>query len=484
MSPEDCNAGDRLLVRPGEHIPLDGTVIDGWGAVNEALITGEARPQRKTPGDDVIGGSVVVDGAFELRVGERATSTLDQLRDLVWDVQADRTSAERLTNRVTSVYTPLVCGLALATFAGWLFVGATADSALQTALTVLVVACPVSLGLVTPLALGRGLSAAADREIPILDQTVLERVTNADVVAFDKTGTLTTGEMRVTGVDAIGEDEEALQRAAAVESRSSHPIAGAIRARAATPTGTVTDFERYRYGIVATVDGSATAVGNPALFDELGWNRPASVQTAIARIRNRGEVPTVVGWNGEATGVVALADTPRDRWRDVVETLTADERRVVVITGDDPLVAQQFEHHPAIDEVFADVPPEAKEAIVRRLRDEGRVAMVGDGTNDAPALAQADLGVAMVSGSDVTATVADALVTADDLSPLVDLFVIARETRRRLFENLAVALLVPLVGLPVAVAGYVTPVVAAALMGAATVLVLGNSYRSMTHLPE
>lgn len=480
VSPENCDPGDRLLVRPGEQIPLDGTVTDGWAAINEALITGEARPQRKVPSDDVIGGSVAVDGSFELRVGERATSTLARLRDLVWDVQADRTSAERLTNRIISVYTPLICGLAVATFAGWLLIGATAESAFLTALTVLVVACPVSLGLVTPLALGRGLSVATDREIPILDQTVLERVTDADVVAFDKTGTLTTGEMQVTGVDAIGETDEILQRAAAVESRSSHPIAAAIRERATTPIESATDFERYRYGIAATVDGSPTAVGNPTLFDELGWDRPASVRSAISEIRERGELPTVVGWDGEATGVIALADTPRERWEEIVETLAADERRVVVITGDDPRVAQQFQHHPAVEEVFADVPPEAKEAIVRQLRDEGTVAMVGDGTNDAPALAQADLGVAMVSGSDVTATVADALVTADDLSPLVDLVAIARRTRRRLFENLALALIVPVVGLPVAVAGYVTPIVAALLMGTATVLVLGNSYRSIS----
>ena len=483
VSPGDCTAGDHLLVKPGEHIPLDGMVIDGRGAVNEALITGEARPQRKAPGDDVVGGSVAVDGAFEIRVGEHATSTLDRVRDLVWRLQTDQASAERLMNRVTAVYTPLVCGIAIVTFAAWFVAGATLDSAFLTALTVLVVACPVSLGLVTPLTLGRGLSAAADRGIPVLDQTVLERVTDADIIAFDKTGTLTTGEMRVTSVDATKEpDDELLRRAAAVESRSSHPIAAAISAQAPTLTDEVTDFERYHYGVVATVKETKTAVGNPSLFDELDWECPESVRTAVSQIRDRGELPTVVGWNGKVTGVIALADTPREQWTDVVEALAAEDRGVAVITGDDPKVAQQFEDHPAVETVFADVSPEAKKEIIRQLQNEGTVAMVGDGTNDAPALASADLGVAMVSGTDFTVTVADALVTSGDLTPLTDLFGIARGTRRRLIENLGLALVVPLVGLPLAVAGYVTPVVAAGLMGVAAFLVLGNSYRSLTHL--
>ena len=478
---EDCKAGDNLLVKPGEHIPLDGTVIDGRGAVNEALITGEARPQWKVPGDDVVGGSLAVDGAFEIQVGERATSMLDQLRDLVWDLHATRTNATRLTSRIATGYIPLVCGFAVVTFAGWLVVGATVDAAVLTALSVLVVACPVSVSLAAPLALGRGLAAAADRGIPILDQTVLERVTDADVVAFDKTGTLTTGELRVTGVDALGDSDELLRRAAAVESRSSHPIAAAIQERTATPTGSVTDFERYRYGVVATVEGTLTAVGNPALFDELGWDIPETVQSAIERIEERGELPTVVGWNGTVSGVIALADTPRDHWTEVVTALASDERRVVVITGDDSQTAAQFGHHSAVDEVFVDVAPEEKEEIVHRLQNEGPVAMVGDGTNDAPALAAADLGIAMVSGSDFTATAADALITTDDLTPLVDLFSIARRTRRRLVENLGLGLAVPVVGLPLAAVGAVTPIVAAVLMAVAAVLVIANSYRSLTY---
>jgi Cu2+-exporting ATPase len=480
VSPEDCTAGDRFLVRPGEHIPLDGTVIDGTGAVNEALITGEARPQRKAPGDSVIGGSVAIDGAFEIRVGENATSTLDQLRDLVWNLQADRTSAERLTNRVVSVYTLFVCGLTIATFLGWILIGANADSAFTTALTVLVVACPVSLGLVTPLAIGRGLSVASDRGAPVLDQTVLERITDVDIVVFDKTGTLTTGEMRVTDVETIEKDdtEDVLERAAAVEARSSHPIAAAIRTGVSDPPKAA-DFERYRYGVAATVGDITTAVGNPALFDELGWDRPASVQRTVSKVRERGELPTVIGWDGEAKGVVALADTPRERWETVVEQLGSDDRRTVMITGDDPRVARQFETHPALDEVFADVSPDGKEALVRELQQKGTVAMVGDGTNDAPALTSADLGVAMVSGSDFTITVADALVTDGGLDPFAELFTIARKTRRRLIENLVLAFLVPAIGLPLAVAGVVTPVVAGLLMAVGTALVLANSARPL-----
>ncbi len=476
IAAEECEEGDLFLVRPGEHIPLDGTIVDGQGTVNEALITGEARPQRKRPGDDVIGGSVAIDGAFEIQVGENATSTLDQLRDLVWNLQADQTNAERLTNRVISAYTVFVCGLAVVTFAAWLALGETGDSAFLTALTVLIIACPVSLSLVTPLAIGRGLSTAADRGIPILDQTVLERITDADTIVFDKTGTLTTGEMHVADVETSEAADEVLQRAAAVESRSSHPIAAAIRAHVTEPTQS-TDFERHRYGVTATIDRETTAVGSPALLDELEWDCPPSIEESILHIRERGDLPTVVGWNGEATGVIALSDTPRKRWEDVVESLSAENRRIVMITGDDPRVAQQFEDHPAIDEVFADISPEGKEEIIQDLKKKGTVAMVGDGTNDAPALTAADLGVAMVSGSDFTVTVADALVTTDDLLPFVDLFEIARKTRRRLVENLTLAFLTPIIGLPLAAIGAVTPIVAAILMSAGTILVLANSYR-------
>lgn len=478
----DCEPGDRFLVRPGEQIPLDGVIVDGQGTVNEALVTGEARPQRKLPGDDVIGGSAAIDGAFEVQVGDDATSTLDQLRNLVWNLQADQLTTERLTNRIIAIYTLFICGLSIATFVAWIALGAIVDTAFQTALTVIIVACPVALSLVAPLAIGRGVTVAADRGIPILDQTTLERIMDADVIAFDKTGTLTTGEMRIDDITAIGDTNELLRQAAAVESYSAHPIAAAIRARVDSPMES-SDFERHQYGVVATVKGRETAVGNPALFDELGWESPPPIQTAISRVRERGELPTVVGWDGKATGVVALADTPRDHWSDVVEELHTGDREIVVITGDNSLVARQFENHPEIDEVFTDVSPEAKEKIIAELKEEATVAMVGDGTNDAPALASADLGVAMVSGSDFTITVADALITGDTLEPFVDLFAIARRTRRRLLENLGLALVAPLIGLPLAVAGLVTPIVAALLMATGAILVLANSYRSIRYSP-
>ncbi|QLC35670.1 cation-translocating P-type ATPase (plasmid) [Halarchaeum sp. CBA1220] len=479
---EECVGGDQLLVRPGERIPLDGTVVEGHGTVNEALITGEARPQRKVPGDDVVGGSVVADGAFEIAVTGGATSTLDRLRGLVWDLQTEGDSADRLTDRVAAVYTPLVVVLAVLTLGAWTGVGATTETVVRTALIVLVVACPVALTLVTPLAIGRGLATAAARDVPVLDQTILERVTNVDVVAFDKTGTLTTGKMRVATIYAPDADAEAVRRrASAVESRSSHPIATAIREHASSDSPSVERFERHRYGVTATVDGDPTAVGNPRLFDALDWETPAHVQDAIESVRAQGAIPTVVGWDDVARGVVAIEDEPRPDWEATVSAFAEAGRHVVVITGDDSAAAHRFADHPAIDAVHADVAPETKEGLVRRLREEyGTVAMVGDGTNDAPALAAADLGVAMVSGSDFTATVADALVTADDLSPVRSLFAIARGTRRRLRENLLLALAVPAIGLPLAVIGYVTPLVATGLTAVGIALVLANSRRALT----
>ncbi|GGL71561.1 heavy metal translocating P-type ATPase [Halocalculus aciditolerans] len=478
----ECVGGDHVLVRPGERIPLDGTIVEGRGTVNEALITGEARPQRKVPGDDVVGGSVVADGAFEVAVSDGATSTLDRLRGLVWDRQTEGHAIDRLTDRVAATYTPLVVVLAVLTLGAWAALGATPQVVVRTALIVLVVACPVALTLVTPLAIGRGLATAAARDVPVLDQTILERVTDADVVAFDKTGTLTTGEMRVAAVHTTETEADALlRRASAVESRSSHPIATAIRERAPSDSPSVEAFERHRYGVTATVDGEVTAVGNPWLFDALDWKTPVDVQDAIESIREKGAIPTVIGRGGVARGVVAIEDEPRPDWEPMVSAFAEAGRRVVVITGDDSAAARHFEDHPAVDAVHADVAPEAKEGLVRQLRDEyGTVAMVGDGTNDAPALAAADLGVAMVSGSDFTATVAAALVTADDLSPVRSLFAIARGTRRRLRENLALALAMPAVGLPLAVTGYVTPLVATSLTAVGIVLVLVNSRRSLT----
>ncbi|WP_049995993.1 heavy metal translocating P-type ATPase [Halococcus sediminicola] len=473
----DCEAGDTLLIKPGEHVPLDGRVINGRGAVNEALVTGEARPQRKIPGDDVVGGSVAIDGALEVQVGDGATSLLDQLRALVWDLQATRTNVARLTSRIAIRYVPLVSVLTVVTFAGWLFAGAMLDTALLTGLSVLVVACPVALTLAGPLALGRGLTTAADRGVAVLDRTLLERITDVDIVAFDKTGTLTTGELCVTDITALGDREELLARAAAVESRSSHPIAAAI-GELATPTEDVSEFEHHRYGVSATVEGSRTAVGNPALFSEFDWEIPETVRLRVAEIHATGELPAVVGWDGAATGIVALADAPRENWKEVVEHLAADGRRVVCITGDDPQVAARFEES-AIEEVFADVTPESKEEIIRDLGEEGRVAMVGDGTNDAPALAAADIGVAMLAGSDFTATAADALLTSDDLDSFVNCLTIACETHRRFVENLVLALAVPTIGTMLAVAGVVTPVVASALLVVSTLFVVINSRRSL-----
>jgi Cu2+-exporting ATPase len=479
---EECDGGDRLLVRPGERIPLDGTIVEGHGTVNEALITGEARPKQKIPGDSVVGGSVLADGALEIAVGDDAKSTLDRLRSFVWDIQTGGTTVDQLTDRVAAAYTPLVIVLAVLTLGAWTALGATSEAVARIALTVLIVACPVALTLVTPLAIGRGLATAAARRVPVLDRTVLERVTDADVVAFDKTGTLTTGEMYVASVrtDASETEEAVLRRASAVESRSSHPIAAAIRNYASSEFPDNDEFERHRYGVTATVAGERSAVGNPRLFDTLGWETPEAVEDAIESVREQGAIPTVVGWDGVARGIFAIEDEPRPDWKTTVSAFADAGRRVVVITGDDSAAARRFENHPGIDTVYADVAPEEKEELVQRLREDGAVAMIGDGTNDAPALAAADLGIAMISGSDFTATVADALITGDDLSPVRSLFAVASATQQRLRENLALALAMPAIGLPLAVFGYVTPLVATTLTAVGIALVLANSHRTLT----
>ena len=319
--------------------------------------------------------------------------------------------------------------------------------------------------------------AALDRGIAVLDETVFERATDPDVVAFDKTGTLTTGEMSV--VDVVGADRAAiLERAAAVEGRSNHPIGGAILKAAPEPSADVSGFERNPRSVAATVDGDETMVGHPDAFARAGWTVPDELADAVDAARADGAHPTLVGWDGAAAGVVVLRDTPRPGWDEAIGAFD-DGTDVVVITGDDERAARRFEDHPDVDEVFAEVRPEAKRELIRRLRADGTVTMVGDGTNDAAALASADLGIAMSHGTELTIDAADAVVTDDDLSTVPAFFGIADRVRRRIRENLLWAVGYNLVAIPLAVAGLINPLIAAVLMGVSSLIVVTNSRRSL-----
>ncbi|SEW19076.1 heavy metal translocating P-type ATPase [Halobacterium jilantaiense] len=487
---EDLRPGDEVVVTAGERVPVNGPVVEGAATVDESLVTGESTPVGKEPGDDAVGGAVVTDGRLVVEVGEDAASTLDRVVEVLWDVQSARPGVQRLVDRIAAVFVPLVFVLAALAAGGHFVTGAGAREALLVGLSVLVVSCPCALGLATPLATARGVREALDAGVVVTDASTFEAAPEADTVVFDKTGTLTTGEMRV--LDIAG-DDRVLARAAAVEQYADHPVAAAIT-DGATPAGDIADFEREPgRGVAGTLtlraDGARTAespesagvevlAGNRELFAARGYRVPDEYAERASGARANGNVPVLVGWDGEARGVVVAGDRPREEWQSVVSDLAADGRDVVVLTGDDPEAAERFRDHDAVSDVFAGVPPEGKTEVVRSLRGEGTVAMVGDGVNDAPALAAADIGVALDHAA-LAADAADAVVTTDDLAAVPRVFDLTAATNGRIRQNLVWAFCYNAVAVPLAVAGALNPLFAAAAMTASSLLVVGNSARSL-----
>ena len=487
---EAVEPGEELRVNPGERVPVDGTVREGVAAVDEALVTGESIPETKRPGDTVRGGTVVTDAPLVIEAGDEAESTLDRVLGLLWEIQATRPGAQRVADRLATVFVPVV--LVLAALVGVLLLasGSHPRTALLGALTVLIVSCPCALGLATPLAVASGLQSAASRGVVVTTPALFEHSGDVDTIVFDKTGTLTDGEMSVTDVVASPETDESelLARASAVEQFSSHPIGDAIVA--ASPTTqtdggiettrqddaqTVDSFQRHTRGVSAQVEGSNVLVGHPTLFDERGYEIPAVLADRIEAVRAR-DVPVVVGWEGRARGVISVGDHERTEWESVATRLGAD-RRVVVLTGDDGPAADRYRDHPAVDDVFAGVPPDGKAETVRRLAGTGTVAMVGDGSNDAPALAEADVGIAVEGGTKLATDAADAVVLDGDLTRLPAVFDVASGTNRRIRENLAWAFVYNGVAIPLAVTGFLNPLFAALAMATSSLLVVANSAR-------
>ncbi|MWV41582.1 cation-translocating P-type ATPase [Natrialba sp. INN-245] len=502
---EAVEPGDRLLVRPGERIPLDGELLEGEAAVDESLVTGESLPAEKGPGDLVRGGTVVTDAPVVLEVGADAESTLDRLVSIMWSIQSSRPGVQRLADKLATIFVPLVLVLATVATATLLATGSSVSSALLVGLTVVIVSCPCALGLATPLSIAAGVQAAAKRGIVVVAETLFEDAPDVDVVVLDKTGTLTTGSMSVeevvvetpdgsTGDDSAG---EVLARAGAVESLSEHPIGAAIATEAAAVAdeadGTdstvegkfagelavdVEGFERDRRGVSGVVAGERVAVGHPEWCHERGLTVPEELESRIVDADTRGDVPVAVGWDGRVRGVIVVGDAPRERWLEAVDTL-ADGRDVVVLTGDEGASADRFRAVDGIDQVFAGVPPEAKAETVRRLQARGTVAMVGDGSNDAPALAAADVGIAMGNATTLATDAADAVILGDDLTAVAETFDVASGTNSRIRQNLGWAFVYNAVAIPLAIAGLLNPLFAAVAMAASSALVVANSARSI-----
>ncbi|MEF8800117.1 MAG: heavy metal translocating P-type ATPase [Halolamina sp.] len=488
---EAVSGGDELVVRSGERVPVDGTVVDGTAAVDESLVTGESLPARRDRGDEVRGGTVVSDGRLIVRAAEGTQQTLDRVVSLLWDVRGEGTP-QRLADALATVFVPVVLALGALAFVVHLLLGAPPSLALLTGLAVLVVSCPCALGLATPLAMASGTRALLADDIVLTDGSAVEVAGQVDTIALDKTGTLTTGEMGLRAVvPAAGTDRDTLLgRAAAVEAQSSHPVADAVVDAATarddgspSPDTTVIDYETHPgRGVSGRVgDGPRVTVGGQSLFDDA--HIPAELRQRYEAAEADGELGVYVAWADAVRGVLVAGDEPRVGWRDAVEQLS-EERRVVVLTGDDGAAADRFREEPAIDEVYAGLPPEAKTETVRRLADSGTVAMVGDGSNDAPALAAADLGIAVASGTELAADAADAVMVGRDLAAVDRALDTLAATRRRVQENLAWAFLYNAVALPAAVLGVVTPLIAAVAMAASSLLVVGNTARPLRAAPE
>ncbi|WP_255171534.1 heavy metal translocating P-type ATPase [Natrononativus amylolyticus] len=499
VSVEELAPGDRLLVRAGERIPIDGRIVDGEAAIDEAVVTGESLPTTKSAGDDVVGGSLVSDGAITVRVSTDATSTLDRITELVWDFQSGAHGIQKLADRLATIFVPLVLVLATVVTALYLVFGASLSVALLVGLTVLIVSCPCALGLATPLAVAAGIRDALERSIVVFDDSVFERIRTADTVVFDKTGTLTTGDMAVVDADL---DADLLEKAAVLEGRSAHPIGTAIAAEGRTDgdeSAAVTDggegaladpdsaagddrierFESHRNGVSGVVDGLELLVGHPNLFDDRGWTVPVEISRRVHAERDAGQVPVVVGADGAAAGVVVVGDRLRDGWDETLSAISESGTEVIVLTGDDARATTKIREHPSVDRVFAGVPPEGKAETVERLKRTGQTIMVGDGTNDAPALAAADLGIALGGGTAMAVDAADVALVDDDLGSVATVFELARATDRRIKTNIGWAFCYNGIAIPLAITGLLNPLFAALAMGASSILVVTNSSRAL-----
>ncbi|MFV2103906.1 heavy metal translocating P-type ATPase [Micromonospora sp. LOL_024] len=476
--------GDRFVVRPGEKIATDGTVDEGSSAVDASLVTGESVPVEVGVGDSVVGGCVNAGGRLVVtanRVG--ADTQLAQMARLVEQAQTGKSAAQRLADRISGVFVPIVIALAVGTLGWWLGSGAGPAAAFTAAVAVLIIACPCALGLATPTALLVGTGRGAQLGILIRGPEALESTRRLDVVVLDKTGTVTTG--RMTLLDVIpgkGEQrDEVLRLAAAVETGSEHPVARAVVAGAAEwdALPPVTGFANVEgLGVTGTVEDRQVLLGRLRLLRERGLVVPDDIVRAATDAQAAGRTAVLVGWDGRARGLLAVADQVKPTSREAVRQLRALGLSPVLLTGDNVTVARAVAAEVGIDEVIAEVLPAEKVEVIDRLQAEGRaVAMVGDGVNDAAALTRADLGLAMGTGTDVAIEASDLTLVRDDLTAAVDAIRLARSTLGTIKGNLFWAFAYNVAALPLAAGGLLNPMIAGAAMAFSSVFVVANSLR-------
>ncbi|MEH3055083.1 MAG: heavy metal translocating P-type ATPase [Patulibacter minatonensis] len=485
---------DRLFVRPGEIVPTDGVVEHGHSAVDESLLTGEAGPIDKAPDDLVTGGTVNLGAALTIRANRVGSDTaLAQIAALVREAQQGRAPVQRLADRISAVFVPAVAAIAALTLIGYLVAGQPASFAFTCTVAVLIIACPCALGLATPTALLVGTGRGAQLGLLIRGPQVLESTRRVDAVVLDKTGTLTTGRMEVVALHtAVGMSEsQALRLVGSAEAGSTHPIAEAIVRHAEEKVGALpppSDFVAHGgLGAIATVADRQVVVGRAAFLEQQGLRVPADFAAHLADAEQAGRTAIAAGWYGEVQAVVVLADPPKPGARRAVDRLRALGLRPLLVTGDNRHAATAVGEAVGIDpeDVIAEVLPQGKCDVVHRLQAEGHVvAVVGDGINDAPALATADLGIAIGTGTDVAIQASDLTIVAGDPAGAADAIELSRRTLHTIKQNLFWAFAYNVVLIPAAVAGYLNPVLAGLAMAASSLLVVGNALRLRRFRPQ
>ena len=482
---QDLQVGERFVVRPGEKIATDGIVEDGNSAVDTSLLTGESVPRDVGPGTEVAGATINVGGRLTvraMRVGE--DTALAQIARLVADAQSGKAPIQRLADRVSAVFVPVVIVLALATLAAWLLLGNGANAAFTAAVAVLIIACPCALGLATPTALLVGTGRGAQIGVLIKGPEVLESTRTIDTIVFDKTGTITTGRMELVEVVAAPDDDVAagLRRVGALEDASEHPSGRAIARGARDRVGDLPPVSRFEnregLGVEGVVDGLAVTVGRAQLVRAHGLAVPAELAAAQDRLEASGHTAVLAGWDGAVRLVLGVADTVKPNAAEAIAQLRRMGLDAVLVTGDNERTARTVAGVVGIDDVVAEVLPADKVDIVRSLQQRGKVvAMAGDGVNDAAALAQADLGIAFSSGTDVAMEASDLTLVRDDLNAVVDAIRLSRRTLSTIKGNLFWAFAYNIAAIPMAMTGLLSPLIAGGAMAFSSVFVVTNSLR-------
>ena len=483
--------GDVMVVRPGERIPTDGEIVEGAAAIDTSMMTGESVPVEATVGDSVLGGTINTSGLLKVRATRVGDDTeLARMAKLVERAQTGKSDAQRLADRISAVFVPIVIVVAIVTFAAWMVFEGSLTIAFQAAVATLIIACPCALGLATPTALLVGTGRGAQLGLLISGPEVLEHSRSIDMVVLDKTGTLTTGNMRALAVHAeVGHsNDEVLRRAAAVEAGSEHPLARAIVDKAREESISIPQATRFSteagFGASATIGAESVAVGRPAWLESQGFVLSSELQKHLDELHLTGNTVVGVASGQSVVGLIQIADTLKDSSAEAIATLQSLGLTTVMATGDHESVATAIAQSVGIDRVEAGLTPEGKADLIVRLQAEGhQVAMVGDGINDAPALATANLGIAMGTGTDAAMSAGDLTITRGDLMGVADGIRLARKTLGTIRGNLFWAFAYNVAAIPLAVAAVLNPVVAGLAMAFSSVFVVTNSLRLRSFRP-